>query len=136
MHPVLLLLATPPVLQSPAAADLLLADNKRSTYSIVLAADAAPATKHAAEELARFLEQITGAHLALVTDQTSPVRHEILVGPSRRLEHLSLKHGDLGDEGYLLRTVGERLVITGATPRGTLYGVYGLLEEHLGCRWF
>jgi hypothetical protein len=28
------------------------------------------------------------------------------------------------------------VVILGGAPRGTLYGVFGLLEEHLGCRWF
>ncbi len=42
----------------------------------------------------------------------------------------------LGQEGYWLLTRGNCLVIAGGPPRGTLYGVYGLLEDHLGCRWF
>ena len=27
-------------------------------------------------------------------------------------------------------------VIAGGALRGTMYGVYGLLEDHMGCRWF
>ena len=42
----------------------------------------------------------------------------------------------LGPEGYVIRTVGERLVIAGGQLRGNMYGVYGFLEDHLGCRWF
>ncbi|MCI3925115.1 alpha-glucuronidase [Paenibacillus sp. TRM 82003] len=34
----------------------------------------------------------------------------------------------LGEEGYLLRTSGERLVIAAKTERGALYGVYHLLR--------
>ena len=42
----------------------------------------------------------------------------------------------LGPEGYLLRTVDGHLVIAGSDVRGIMYGVYGLLQDHLGCRWF
>ena len=42
----------------------------------------------------------------------------------------------LGREGYVLRTVGGHLVIAGSDVRGVMYGVYGLLQDHLGCRWF
>ena len=42
----------------------------------------------------------------------------------------------MGTEGYRLRAVGPHLAIIGDAPRGVLYGVYGLLQDHLGCRWF
>ena len=42
----------------------------------------------------------------------------------------------LGNEGYVIRTVGDDLVIAGGQLRGNMYGVYGFLEDHLGCRWF
>jgi hypothetical protein len=45
------------------SAELVLAQNGRSDYRIVIAEDASPSTKHAAEELQRFLKQITGAAL-------------------------------------------------------------------------
>lgn len=116
----------------------LLADGARSDYRIVIAADAPPSTRYAAEELQNYLAKITGARLPIVADATAPQEREILVGRSRRLDSLGLKldMASLGREGYVLRTVGPRLVIAGGEPRGTLYGVYDLLEDKLGCRWF
>jgi hypothetical protein len=73
-----------------------------------------------------------------VTDREPAVGPEILVGASERLAALGLRIDlpALGREGYVLRTVGPHLVIIGGEPRGTLYGVYGWLEDHLGCHWF
>jgi hypothetical protein len=51
-------------------------------------------------------------------------------------EALAYALDGLGDEGYVIQPVGPHLVIAGTGPRGTLYGVYDLLEEHYGCRWF
>jgi len=110
----------------------MLADEGRSDYRIVIAKDCSPAVSYAAQELQTYLEKITGARLPIVTDAEPAQPREILVGKSR---HYLLPDG-LGQEGYVLRTAGERLVIMGGEPRGTLYGVYGLLEDHFGCRWF
>lgn len=119
-------------------AEVALAENGRSDYRIVIAAEASPSTRYAAEELQHFLERMTGARLPLAVDTGPTHDHEILVGTSRRLDEsgIEIDLRRLGKEGYMLRTVGRRLVIAGGDPRGTLYGVYGLLEDHLGCRWF
>jgi hypothetical protein len=121
-----------------AAEALLLAEGGQSSHSIVTAADAPPPVRHAAQELQMFLQQISGAKLPIVSDRQPPTGREILVGPSARLRQIApeLDLAALGPEGYWLLTVGDRLVIAGGPPRGTLYGVYGLLEDHLGCRWF
>ena len=42
----------------------------------------------------------------------------------------------LGEAGFRLVTAGNRLCIIGGRSRGTLYGVYELLERHWGCRWY
>ncbi len=115
-----------------------LADGGRSDYRIVIARTPSAPVRYAAEELQRYLEKISGARLPIV-DDTEPARaREILVGRSSRLESLGIEidFAALKLEGYVLRTVGSRLVIAGGEPRGTLYGVYGLLEDRLGCRWF
>ena len=119
-------------------AEIILAEEGRSAYRIVTAAAAPPSTRYAAEELRDFLEKITGARLPIVADTADAQEADILVGRSRRLKSLGLNIDlpSLGKEGYLLRTAGQTLVIVGGEPRGTLYGVYGLLEDHLGCRWF
>ncbi len=120
------------------AADLVLAENGKSDYQIVLADDASPSTRHGAEELQMFLEQISGAKLPIVSDRSPARPHEILVGDGAHLRTLgqNFELPSLGAEGYVLRTVGERLVIAGGRLRGNMYGVYGFLEDHLGCRWF
>jgi len=125
-------------ISSAAAADLVLAENGASTYRIVRPADPSPSTRHAAEELQTFLEEISGARLPIVADSEAPAEHEIVLGNNARLGKLGVEidFAALGKEGYVIRAVGERLVIAGGEPRGTLYGVYGLLEDHLGCRWF
>lgn len=119
-------------------ADLALAENGGSDYRIVIAAEAPPSTRHAAGELQHFLERMTGARLPVVADTAPAQEHEILVGRSRRANELGIAIDlpTLGKEGYVIRTIGGRLVIAGGEPRGTLYGVYGLLEDHMGCRWF
>lgn len=116
----------------------LLADAGRSDWRIVIAADAPPATRYAAEELQTFFEKITGARLPIAADRESPREREILVGRSRRLDELRppVDFDGLGCEGYELRTQGQKLIVAGGEPRGTLYGVYGLLEDTWGCRWF
>lgn len=119
-------------------AELVLAEGGQSPYVIVIAEGASSSTKHAAEELQHFLAEMTGARLPIVTDATPAREEEIILGNSQRLAALGLPVDwvRLGDEGYLLRTVGKKLVIAGGNLRGNLYGVYGLLEDHLGCRWF
>ncbi len=117
---------------------LTLAAEGESKYRIVIAQDASEPVAWGAQELQRFLKEMSGAELPIVTDREPATRREILVGESNRFQELGLEVDpeQTGSEGYVLKTVKGRLVIAGATPRGTLYGCYGLLEDHLGCHWF
>ncbi len=133
---VLLTLALGTGLQTQAA--LTLADQGQSSYRIVTPAAAIPSEGYAARELQRYLEKISGAKLPIVTDAEPAASQEILLGDNARLRQIqpALDLKKLGQDGFTLRTEGERLIIAGGKPRGTLYGVYGLLEEKLGVRWF
>ena len=97
------------------------AKNGESDHVIVLS-DAAPApTRYAAQELQRFIEEMTGAKLPIVSDG-DPVRNkEIILGSNARIGRLgpNLDFDALGSEGYMLRTLGSRLIIAGGEPRGT-----------------
>ncbi len=117
---------------------LVLIEKNRSDYVIVIAEQPSPSVRHAAEELQHFLREMTGVTLAIRPDSEPATAHEILLGDNRRLQQLgvSVPFQELGDEGYVLRTAGDRLIIAGSAVRGTLYGVYGLLEDHLDCRWY
>lgn len=117
---------------------LVLAENRQSDYRIVIAENAPAATQYAAEELQRFFKRATGVELTVVTDAEPAIEKEILIGDSQRLKELApdADHSTLGTEGYAVRTEGQRLLLAGGQPRGTLYAVYDFLENELGCRWF
>lgn len=121
-----------------AQADVTLADKGKSSYRIVVPTDTIPSERYAAEELQRYLEKISGAKLAIVTEAERPVGREIVLGNNARLAKLrsAIDFKALGPDGFVLRTDGNRLIIAGGRPRGTLNGVYTLLEEKLGVRWF
>jgi hypothetical protein len=137
MHPLLAGVAFLFCLASAHADELVLADAGQSGYRIVVPAEAAPPVRHAADELQSHLERITGVKLPIVDDRQPPSAREIVLQSPDRLKALGVAFDKpFRAEDYAIRTVGNHLVIAGGHPRGTLYGVYGLLEEHLGCRWF
>ncbi|HEY5914335.1 MAG TPA: DUF4838 domain-containing protein [Verrucomicrobiae bacterium] len=115
-----------------------LADRGKSAYRIVIPADAIPSERYAAAELQRYLERITGARLPIGKDSEASSSREILLGDNAHLRKLKspIDYAALGTDGFVLRTEGNRLIIAGGKPRGTLNGVYTLLEDKLGVRWF
>ena len=117
---------------------LTLAEDGATDYSIVIAGDASPSTQYGAEELQRFLGEISGAEFAIKTAAGPMSEHEIILGDSDHLRQLGavVDFAALGDEGYVIRVVGKHLVIAGGALRGNLYGAYGLLEDYFGCKWF
>ena len=109
-----------------------------SEFAILLAADAIPAEKFAAEELASHIERMSGAKLTIVNDEGTLPKHAILLGRPRQLSDLGvqLDWSELDEEGYLIRTTKDHLIVAGGRPRGTMYGVYDLLQSSWGCGWF
>jgi len=114
---------------------------------IVVRADAPAAERLGAEELARHLDAMTGVRLAITTEGAGepsgaasggalPAR-ALVVGPCRGLADLGVRldREELGDDGFVLKSVGERLVLAGPGARGTLYACVTLLDR-LGVRWY
>ena len=128
-------LAVPPLLAA-AAAPLVVAEGGVARAAIVVGRDALPAERHAAGELASFLAQVTGGTFPVV--ETAPVgRPRLIVGPdAAKAVDPGLPDLALGTDGIVLKTVGTDLVLSGGRPRGTLYAVYTLLEDVVGCRWW
>ena len=119
---------------------MLLATERQAFFTIVIARDAHPAVRYAAEELQRYVDLMAVALPTIATDD-APVRgRTLLVGDSALRGKLLPEISDaavqgLGFEDYLLRSNGDHLAIIGGSPRATLYGVYDLLER-LGVRWW
>ncbi|MCL2512914.1 MAG: DUF4838 domain-containing protein, partial [Oscillospiraceae bacterium] len=109
-----------------------------SDYVIVHGAQAAPSEVTAAEKLQEYLERVGGCELPIVTDAEPAGQKEIIVGKTVRegVGTYQFDRDKLGDDGFIIVTVGENIFIAGGEKRGTLYGVFDFLEKFLGCRWF
>jgi hypothetical protein len=115
---------------------LVIIDQHRSDYRIILPADPSALEEKAASELKIYFEKMTGVALPVIFDTANAVRHEIIIGQSRRLAEHRVKTGlkPSDTDGFILLTRDEKLFITGNTAQGTLNGVYTFLEDYLGCR--
>ncbi|MGC9320054.1 MAG: DUF4838 domain-containing protein [Armatimonadota bacterium] len=105
----------------------------QTDYVIVVPAEATPQEQRAAEELAHWLEEMSGARLPIVPDTIDPIAREISVGDTNRR---SGGGWDLGADGYAIVVKGARLFLLGGERSGPLSAVFALLEEDLGCRWY
>jgi hypothetical protein len=119
------------------AGGVLLADGGNARLDIRLASGAVLAERTAAAELADYLTRISSAEFSIgvegETDASGPAIH---VGPTRFALRNGLDGTAMGPEEWAIRTAGDDLILVGGRPRGTLYAVYHLLEDHLGVRWW
>ena len=118
--------------------EITLARDGETDYVVVIPAESTSQEQKAAEDLADWLGEMTGAEFRIVPDTTGAVDSEISVGRTSRLEGASVLQvrWDLGNEGYAIGVDGRRLFLLGGKSRGPIYAVYALLEEDLGCRWY
>lgn len=107
-----------------------------SDYVIVIGADCTQSEKTAARELALYIKKMSGATLRINTDDKPEAEKELVVGRTTREAEGDFDREELGDEGFVIKTVGKKLFIVGGEKRGTLYGVYTYLENYLGCRFY
>ena len=120
--------------------ELHLAEEGEALYRIVMPAGPEDREKLAAEKLREYLGRMAGTEFALVEEGGGgqATGREISVGRTRLLVEADPPQlrADLGEDGYAVAVKDGRLFVFGETPRGTLNGVYCLLEEDLGCRWY
>lgn len=113
------------------------AEALNTTDAVVIAADASPMVRMAAEDLREYLSRATGSYLSLVTDAEA-ARYS---GTKYAIGRNALTEGKLGDldglvdEAILLRADGDTIIIAGNTPRADGYATWRLLH-HLGVRWY
>jgi hypothetical protein len=115
-----------------------LAKNGIAKAVIVVANDATLAEQFAAKELQVYLHRVTSADFKIVSSSSNQNTARILVGLSTEVKRLlpDVKWNKLGNDGIVIRTVGNTLILAGGRPRGTLYAVYTFLEDYIGCRWW
>ena len=110
---------------APKLAGIKIAGNDIAEYVIVKPADATESESFAAEELASYIEKASGIQLEIVTE----------TGSAKTISLVKDTTGELGDEGFVIKTEGGKVTITGGKLRGCLYGVYEFLEQYIGWRF-
>lgn len=114
----------------------LAADGKPLATIVVNSGGAIPAEKTAAKELADYLKKITGAEFATVEEKDFQGGPAIYLGWTAFAKKNGADFSTFGDEESLVKTHENSLIVGGGRQRGTLYGVYDLLEKDLSVRWF
>ena len=116
-------------LAGPAMALALVKDG-RAQATIVVPDEVTTSVQYAADELARYVEQISGAVLPVVPESGPVKGGAVHVGPTQ----VAREYVPTEPERIVVKATADHLVICGGSDRGTLFAVYRFLEE-LGCRW-
>ncbi len=124
--------------QQTVTTPMYIAENGESDFVIVTADNADDCILTAADELQTYLEKICGAKLSHIAESEYTEGTKAIVIGETELEKsiTAVDRAKIGADGFQIYSDGEYLLIAGGDSRGTLYGVYTFLEEHLGVRWF
>ncbi len=112
-----------------------LVERGRARASVVVSAEPTFVERYAVSELVGYVRKMTGVELP-VGPAPQPGRLPIYVGSAARQRLDQARWKDLGEDGFRLKSGTGGVYVAGAHDLGTLYGVYQLLEKHLGVRWF
>lgn len=113
---------------------IILVDEGLPAAVIVVADDASPTVRRAADEVARYLQKMSGAAVPVFPEHRAPQGIRIDVGSTQNALN-SLPDDILeNDERVVVRKIPDGVVICGGSDRATLYAAYRFLES-LGCRW-
>lgn len=118
-----------------AAAPTLVQDGVAKA-AIVIPAAAGETTRRAAAELASYVKAVSGAELSVsATGNLAPALLPIRLGLREGLTAEDLAFLEANPEGFVMQVADDGVTLCGGSERGTLFGVYRFLEQHLGCRW-
>lgn len=112
--------------------------SRNEAKAVIIAQPGATAAEGLAlQELRRHIAAVTGVELP-IQSAARPGEAAIVVGPGPVASTYfpDVPFGDLGLEGIAIRTAGNKLLIAGGRPRGTLYAVSRFLQDQLGIRWW
>lgn len=108
-------------------AKLTLVGNGKSDYTIVISSDSSEPERFAAEEAQKYISLISGAKL--------PIKEGVGKDKAIMVGTGFVDKSDLGEDGFVMKTEKDGLILGGNTPRATLFSVYAFLEKYLGCGW-
>lgn len=121
-----------------------LVEGSHSSYSIVIPEEADSSTEFAASELTEFIKQSSGVVISTVVDSGmvfDETQKYISLGQTTLLSSagVEITKEQLGESGYIIKTIGNTLFIAGITAdtfKGTVYGVYDFLFYTIGFKTY
>ena len=123
--------------QQEVVTPMYLAEDGESEFVIVTADNADECVMTAVTEMQDYLRQIGNVNIEYVKESEYEGGKAILIGETEiEKDIVTIDRSKIKADGFMLYSDGDYLVVAGADSRGTLYGVYTFLEEHLGVRWF
>ena len=117
---------------------LTIAKNGKAQCVIVRPADATKHEKAACSDLQTYLNKISGASPKILSEGMQFHGIPIYIGPckaAKHVEHIDRVKG-LKDDGYIIEIKTDSMYLVGKDPLATRFAVFGLLEDHLGIRWY
>lgn len=106
-----------------------LVKDAHTSYSIVLPPNPSIVDTFAAHELQRYIREISNCSLNISSEGN---RHIYIGTPFLKKFNLNLQSGN---DAFIIKTIGDNLILAGINDRSSLYAVYTLLER-IGCRWY
>lgn len=113
--------------------------NCNSDYSIVISEKPSKSQRWAANQLQKYLKEISSVEIPIKERSTISDRKTIILGNDEALLSSYLSQEELeslGIEGFHIKTIKDTLIIAGSEIRGTIYGVFSFLEAYLNCRFY
>ena len=109
----------------------------KSDYTIYCGKNENNIVKHAAKELADYINRISGANITVVDTAYKSSKY-LIIGNKNLLtkkikERLNLSL--IKDDGFRILSDNKNIYIAGKIDRGTMYGVYYFLDRYFGVRW-
>ncbi len=137
------LLATAAVPAAGGATAVLAADapsfpvirDGRPVVEIVVAGDN-PVLEAGVKDLMQYVEQIAGAKLKVTKgaeDLPGPTLH---IGETSLFERTAEARKAIKLDGFVIARFGEDAIIAGNIPQGTANGIYTVLQDQFGVRWY
>lgn len=124
---------------APMAWGVTLVDDGRPVARIYVHPEDAPETIKGAQELGRYLNEMSGATLPLeMADDPKQIESDqttIVIGKLARDLGLAMTKTSRAADGFRYRVNERRVLIIGESPQGELHAVFDLLER-LGCGWY
>jgi len=120
------------ILLTSCQENIIIVNDGRSEYTIIIPEGAIKADSTAANYLSKYIREMTGAEIPVMSDAVAPSDHEICIGNTNRNE---LTYKDFPPDGFLIFVQEKKIYIGGGSHKGPIYGVVELLQRW-GCRRF